>query len=237
MRRPLIVIGGVLGVTASASTVLAQPPPTCAALNTDPAYGLVGNPVVIQRSTTLVTGNPAHCRVDVTVSERGGPQFGYADGEIQRIVIRVGLPVNSTDGGSGGGLLGEGAWNGKIRNLGGGGFLGAVGSVTAATNARGCTIWPPSNQLVQVANVVATDSGSGVAPDSLLVQGVSNEPLLDSDIVIHGGEVSVRASRSGKLEGRTYVIAARATDLAGNVATASGVCALPHDRSLNQELK
>jgi hypothetical protein len=107
----------------------------------------------------------------------------------------------------------------------------------AGLPVAGCTIWPPSNQLVQVANVVATDSGSGVAPDSLLVEGVSNEPLMASDIVIHGGEVSVRASRSGKLEGRSYTIAARATDLAGNVATASGVCVVPHDRSVNPELK
>ena len=76
------------------------------------------------------------CRADFVVSERGGPQFGYAVGEIQRIGLRVGLPANTSDGGTGGGAAGEGAWNGKVRNLGGGGLAGAVGSVTAATNGR-----------------------------------------------------------------------------------------------------
>src|SRR5262245_21366663 len=110
----------VLGVFASAP-VFGQTPPTCAQLNTDPTYGLAGNPVVIQHSTTLVPAagsNPAYCRVDFVVSERGGPQFGYAVGEIQRIGLRVGLPANTSNGGTGGGVEGQGAWNGKVRNLG-----------------------------------------------------------------------------------------------------------------------
>jgi hypothetical protein len=121
------------------ASVSGQTPPTCAQLNTDPTYGLAGNPVIIQHSTTLVPGagsNPAYCRVDFVVSERGGPQSGYAVGEIQRIGLRVGLPANTSDGGTGGGAAGQGAWNGKVRNLGGGGLVGAVGGVTAATNAR-----------------------------------------------------------------------------------------------------
>ena len=125
-------------VIVAASRVSGQTP-TCAQLNTDSAYGLAGNPVVIQHSTTLVPAagsNPAYCRVDFVVSERGGPEFGYAAGEIQRVGLRVGLPANSADGGTGGSADGEGAWNGKVRNLGGGGLVGAVGGVTAATNAR-----------------------------------------------------------------------------------------------------
>jgi hypothetical protein len=138
--RRLILIGlTVTLVTLGASSAFGQTPPTCAQLSTNPAYGLTQNPVVIQHSTTLVPAagaNPAYCRVDFVVSERGGPQFGYAAGEIQRIGLRVGLPANSSDGGTGGGAAGEGAWNGKVRNLGGGGLVGAVGGVTAATNAR-----------------------------------------------------------------------------------------------------
>src|SRR5262245_51003478 len=138
-RRP-----GVAGVALAAAifapaSLSAQTPPTCTQLNTDPAYGLAGNAVVIQHSTTLVPAagtNPAYCRVDFVVSERGGPEFGYAPGEIQRIGLRVGLPANTADGGSGGGPDGQGAWNGKVRNLGGGGLLGVVGPVTLATNAR-----------------------------------------------------------------------------------------------------
>ena len=141
MHRRRFGIAGftVTLVILAASSAFGQTAPTCAQLRTDPAYGLQANPVVIQHSTTLVPAagaNPAYCRVDFVVSERGGPQSGYALGEIQRIGLRVGLPANSSDGGTGGGAAGEGAWNGKVRNLGGGGLVGAVGGVTAATNAR-----------------------------------------------------------------------------------------------------
>ena len=141
MHRRRFGIAGftVTLVIIAPSSAFGQAPPTCAQLNTGPAYGLAGNPTVVQHSTTLVPAagsNPAYCRVDFVVSERGGPQFGYAAGEVQRVGLRVGLPANSADGGTGGGAAGEGAWNGKVRNLGGGGLVGAVGSVTAATNAR-----------------------------------------------------------------------------------------------------
>ena len=52
-------------VLIAASSAFGQIAPTCAQLNTDPAYGLAGNPVVIQHSTTLVPAsgpNPAHDR-------------------------------------------------------------------------------------------------------------------------------------------------------------------------------
>lgn len=141
LQRQLGLAGCIVNlVIVAASSASAQTPPTCAQLNTDQAYGLEGNPVVIQHSTTLVPAagsNPAYCRVDFVVSERGGPQSGYAIGEIQRIGLRVGLPANSSDEGTDGDpVAGEGAWNGKVRNLGGGGLVGAVGGVTAATNAR-----------------------------------------------------------------------------------------------------
>jgi feruloyl esterase len=130
----------VFSIVVAASSASGQTPPTCEQLSADPAFGLAGNPVVIQHSTTLVPAsgsNPAYCRVDFVVSERGGPESGYAVGEIQRIGLRVGLPANSADGGTDGDpVAGEGAWNGKVRNLGGGGLVGAVGNVTTATNTR-----------------------------------------------------------------------------------------------------
>lgn len=61
--------------------------------------------------------NVAYCRVDLK--------------SLREINIRVGLPLSPADGGTGGG---QGAWNGKLRNLGGGGTVGSVGAVTAATN-------------------------------------------------------------------------------------------------------
>ncbi|MBO0751212.1 MAG: tannase/feruloyl esterase family alpha/beta hydrolase, partial [Bradyrhizobiaceae bacterium] len=46
--------------------------------------------------------------------------------------IGIGLPLNAADGGTGGV---QGAWNGKIQNLGGGGLIGSVGATTSATDA------------------------------------------------------------------------------------------------------
>jgi feruloyl esterase len=61
--------------------------------------------------------NLAYCRVDLKYH--------------REINIRVGLPLSAADGGTGGV---QGAWNGKLRNLGGGGTVGSLGSVTSATN-------------------------------------------------------------------------------------------------------
>ena len=61
--------------------------------------------------------NAAYCRVDLKYH--------------REINIRVGLPLSAADGGAGGV---QGAWNGKLRNLGGGGTVGTVGAVTNATN-------------------------------------------------------------------------------------------------------
>jgi hypothetical protein len=82
--------------------------------------------------TTLTpTGTNARCEANFIYSSRGGRLSGYAEGQDQRIVIRVGLPLSSADGGAGGV---QGAWNGKVMNLGGGGLAGNVGGVTAATS-------------------------------------------------------------------------------------------------------
>ena len=72
------------------------------------------------------------CEANFTYSSRGGPASGYAVGQNQSIGIRVGLPLNSLDGGTGGV---QGAWNGKVQNIGGGGLQGGLSPVTSATNA------------------------------------------------------------------------------------------------------
>jgi hypothetical protein len=138
MQRTLMISTTFLLLTTaySPSIASAQALPTCAQLDADPRYGLAQNPVVIVHTTALVTtANPPYCQVDFTISERGGPAFGYAHGEIQRVGLRVGLPANTSDGGTGGVPEGQGAWNGRVRNLGGGGLVGAVGPVLIATNA------------------------------------------------------------------------------------------------------
>jgi hypothetical protein len=72
--------------------------------------------------------NAARCEANFIYSGRGGPAAGYAVGQNQRIGIRVGFPLNSADSG------GASAWNGKVRNIGGGGLQGNLSSITAATN-------------------------------------------------------------------------------------------------------
>src|SRR5881296_77721 len=107
---------------------------SCLELRDNPAYGLAGRADVLNLTASLTTtGANARCEINFIYSSRGGPEFGYDAGEQQRVTIRVGLPLNSQDGGTGG-APGLGAWNGRTRALGGGGCVGSVGSVTSATS-------------------------------------------------------------------------------------------------------
>jgi hypothetical protein len=140
-RQLLVTLGAVLvTIVVAPATAWSQSPPTCAQMGADPGNGLAGNPAVLSHTATLVPagGNVSipYCLIDFAVSERGGPTFGYAAGEVQRIGLRIGLPANTSDNGTDGGPGGEGAWNGKIRNLGGGGLVGSLNPVTVATNTR-----------------------------------------------------------------------------------------------------
>jgi hypothetical protein len=103
--------------------------------------------------------------------------------------------------------------------------------------AAGCSLWPPNRRLVQVATVTATDVLSGLAPGSLNVTGVSNEPSSDPsdpEIVITpngsgGFTVQLQAARLGTGNGRIYTLTATAIDNAGNSVTATATCTVPHD--------
>jgi Tannase and feruloyl esterase len=106
----------------------------CSVLATDPAFGLAGNPLIASATSTLVAATPtnaAFCNVQLMYSSISDTAYGYAPSEAQAIRIGIGLPLNSADGGAGGV---QGAWNGKIQNLGGGGLVGSVGSTTSATS-------------------------------------------------------------------------------------------------------
>jgi hypothetical protein len=111
------------------------PLPTCAQLGTDANYGLAGNPEITALTAAAIpvgTGvTVPYCQVNFTFSGEAGPSAGYQTGQSEQIRIRVGLPLSAADGGTGG-LFG--AWNGKNRDLGGGGYAGGVGGVTSSTN-------------------------------------------------------------------------------------------------------
>jgi len=133
ISRPAIVATTVL--LGAPAGVFAQM--SCAALGDFLAAQPYVSQVNAQTSlTTLTAAAPnARCEANFVYSSRGDVASGYAPGQSQRIVLRVGLPLNPADGGTSGGANGLGAWNGKVQNLGGGGLAGSVGAVTAATNA------------------------------------------------------------------------------------------------------
>jgi hypothetical protein len=99
-----------------------------------------------------------------------------------------------------------------------------------------CTVWPPDGKLVEIGRVVAADAMSGLVPGSFAVTGTSSEPAIrEPDIVIAPDGsgaivVQVRAERLGSGTGRVYSLTATAADEAGNTATASAACLVPHDQ-------
>ncbi len=142
MQKYTSLFAIALGASLFATPALAQM--TCAALGsylaTQPNISqFVPPPPVTQVPvpfTSLVPAtstppNAARCEAKFIYSARSGPADGYAVGQNQRIGIVVGFPLNTFDGGSG---AVQGAWNGKVRNIGGGGLQGNLSSITAATN-------------------------------------------------------------------------------------------------------
>src|SRR5204863_554527 len=96
------------------------PPVSCA----DLANNLVGSPGIKSAKSQVVPAsapNAAYCQVNIL----------YGANADQNINIRVGLPLNSKDGGAGGF---EGAWNGRTQGIGGGGCSGNL-NVIAPVNA------------------------------------------------------------------------------------------------------
>jgi feruloyl esterase len=80
------------------------------------APGLLGSPNVKSSNSQIIAAsgpNVSHCRVDIL----------YGENPEQNINIRVGLPLNELDGGSGGV---QGAWNGRTQGIGGGGCSGSL---------------------------------------------------------------------------------------------------------------
>jgi len=101
--------------------------------------------------------------------------------------------------------------------------------------AEGCTLWPANHKLQRVAVLRASDAVSGIARGSFQVHAVSNEAMDPSDVAVTEDEngrlvVELRAERSGDSpSGRVYRLTATARDLAGNEATGTATCVVPHD--------
>jgi len=96
----------------------------CTELATNPANGLLGAPGVKSVNSQIIAAsgsNASYCQVNIL----------YGTNANQNINIRVGLPLNAADGGSG---RVQGAWNGRTEGIGGGGCSGSLG-VNGPVNA------------------------------------------------------------------------------------------------------
>lgn len=144
LRLSLLGWTALLSIPASARSL-----PSCTELigrltgNPDIAQTASDNQGLVSPSAKIVPAtqsNAAYCQVHVQYSAKSGPKDGYAEGEVQTIGITIGLPLNGTDGGTPSNPSGytwkavNGAWNGRVQNLGGGGNIGNLGSTTSATN-------------------------------------------------------------------------------------------------------
>jgi hypothetical protein len=118
--RAIPTAASLMGIALFAPAAFAAGVPVCSEI----AAGLTGSAGIKSASSAIIPAsgpNVAYCQVNIL----------YGVNEDQNINIRLGLPLNSRDGGAGGI---EGAWNGRTQGVGGGGCSGTL-SVTAPVNA------------------------------------------------------------------------------------------------------
>ena len=125
-RKLLLVgwAGAFIGAAAFIPSVTQAAPPRCSAL----AAQLLTDSDITAATSAIqpaADGHLPYCRVNITVSELSGPRNGYLRGQKQAIGIAIGLPLSAADGGSTGQ---QGNWNGRIQDLGGGGYAGSTES-------------------------------------------------------------------------------------------------------------
>jgi hypothetical protein len=94
-----------------------------------------------------------------------------------------------------------------------------------------CRLWPPTNKLVQVAVISATDALSQIVPESFQVNVTSGSTVRnvqEPDVVLtrSGNQytLQVRSSTTGNAATRVYSIHASVEDRAGNVREMDASC-------------
>ena len=145
-QRRLVIVAAFLFFLIFSPTI-GSALPTC----TDLAVLIAADPNVLAATSVITPAagtTPAYCQVNLT--------------QYHAINIRVGLPLSTTDSGTGGI---EGAWNGKVQNLGGGGFAGSVGSVTGPVASGYVGSSTDTGHSTAWCNAINPDTGQ---PNSLL---------------------------------------------------------------------
>jgi len=89
-----------------------------------------------------------------------------------------------------------------------------------------CELWPPDHRMVHVADVTALDDGSG--PAVLLANARSEDG--GGAVEVSGGAIWLQAAKAPRGRARSYVLSAQAADAAGNTATGSVACLVPHSQ-------
>jgi len=212
MTRRVIVGAGVcaaIGLIFVASPGTALALPKCGELATNPAYGLAGNPQVSALTAVPLpagvepppfpgfppTPYTAYCKVDFTFSGESGPSAGYLPGQAQHIKIRVGLPPNNGDI-----TVGAVPWNGKNRDLGGGGYAGQVGTVISSTN-RG---YVGTSTDTGHDSMVTPGGSFALNPDHTLNRGLIEDFAADGIHEQHVWGVKLANTYYGSAPVRTY---------------------------------
>jgi probable HAF family extracellular repeat protein len=91
---------------------------------------------------------------------------------------------------------------------------------------------PPDGRMIPLTVSVSATDNMDPAPVCAIASVVSNEAPSDSDADIQftgAFTLSLRASRLGAGDGRTYTITVRCTDDSGNASTADVLVLVPHD--------
>ncbi len=97
-------------------------------------------------------------------------------------------------------------------------------------------LWPPNHRMVPITIGGVTDPDGD--PVAITIDGVTQDEPTNGlgggdtapDAVISGGDVSVRAERSGTGDGRVYVISFTADDGLGGTCQGSVTVTVPHDQ-------
>jgi WD40 repeat protein len=200
-----------LSSSASMSVKIDATPPAAAATRTPGpnANGWNNSPVTVTFSGSDATSGVASCSAPVTFGVEGRGQI--ASGACVDKAGNPSAPATATVN------------------------LDRAPPVISGMPAAGCSLWPIDHKLVTVATVTVSDALSG--PSSFQVTATSSEPNdpANPSIVVTrtpagAYTVQLMADRSGKTSARLYTIAAAASDVAGNTASATSTCTVPHDR-------